>query len=200
MTRPLKNAIVCGAVAAMLFAACSANALAQTRIRGTIAAASGDTIAVETADGKTHDVAVTDKTALVFAQPIALSEIKRGDFLGVTSVKRADGTLLAYDLRRMMKPVNPGHGPFDGRDDQTMTNATVSATVDATKGRELVLTYDGGSQTVIVADGAAISALTPGTRAQLVPRSYVSLVADTGADGKLVARRIEVRKDAPKVP
>jgi len=30
-------------------------------------------------------------------------------------------------VRRFPKPLNPGHRPFDGRDDQTMTNATVGA-------------------------------------------------------------------------
>ncbi len=43
----------------------------------------------------------------------------------------ADGKLVAYEVRRFPKPLNPGHRPFDGRDDQTMTNATVSATVEA---------------------------------------------------------------------
>ena len=30
-------------------------------------------------------------------------------------------------MRRFPKPLNPGHRPFDGRDDQTMTNASVGA-------------------------------------------------------------------------
>jgi len=38
-------------------------------------------------------------------------------------------------VRRFPKPLNPGHRPFDGRDDQTMTNATVGAMVQATSGR-----------------------------------------------------------------
>ena len=65
-------------------------------------------------DGKTH-IRLDGKTEIVFAQPIALSDLKPGDFLGVTSMKRADGTLTAYEVRRFPKPVNPGHRPFDGR-------------------------------------------------------------------------------------
>ena len=36
----------------------------------------------------------------MFAQPIALADLKPGDFLGVTSVKNADGKLIAYEVRR----------------------------------------------------------------------------------------------------
>jgi len=179
-----------------------ATAHAQTaqRVRGTIADAKGDQITVKATNGRTVDVHVTDKTNIVFGQPMAITDIKPGDFLGVTSVRRKDGTLAAYDIRRMMKPVNPGHRPFDGPGDQTMTNANVSATVQGTSGRELTLNYEGGSQKVNVADTAAIVSLAPGQRSQLTTGSYVNLLAEPDSGGKLEARTIEVRKDAPKPP
>ena len=114
----------------------------------------------------------------MFLQPIALSEIKPGDFLGVTSMKRADGTLTAVEVRRFPKPLNPGHRPFDGRDDQTMTNATVSATVQSTAGRELTMTYEGGAQKIVVPESASVSSQVPGTRAHLVPGAPVNLTHD----------------------
>ena len=58
-------------------------------------------------------------------------------------------------MRRFPKPLNPGHRPLDGRDDQTMTNATVGAMVQAANGRELTLTYDGGAQKVVVPPSAS---------------------------------------------
>lgn len=147
---------------------------AQTRVRGTITASDGNTITI---DDKTQ-VRVGDRTEIVYAQPIALADIKAGDFLGVTSMKRADGTLSAIEVRRFPKPLNPGHRPFDGRDDQTMTNATVAATVQATAGRELTMTYEGGAQKIVVPAGASISTLVPGTKAQLVPGAPVNLTHD----------------------
>jgi hypothetical protein len=193
----LSAAAVLGLVLAAITAA---QAQAPTRIRGTINAVSGDTMSVKTGDGRNVDVQLGEKTTIVFGQPIALTEIKPGDFLGVTSVKRKDGALIAYDVRRFPKPTNPGHRPFDGRDDQTMTNATVSATVQGASGRELQLSYEGGAQKVTVADTAVVTSLAPGQRSQLVPASYVNLTADAGAEGKLVARTIEVRKHTPKLP
>ena len=44
-------------------------------------------------------------------------------------MKGPGGQLTAVEVRRFPKPLNPGHRPFDGRDDQTMTNATVEAMV-----------------------------------------------------------------------
>lgn len=196
----MKTIVIAVLVGIAFLASTFADAQAPSRIRGTISGVSGDVIAVKTGDGRNVDIHLGEKTNIVFAQPIPFGEIKPGDFLGVTSLKRKDGTLSAYDVRRMLKPVNPGHRPFDGRDDQTMTNAAVSATVDATEGRELTLSYEGGSQKVVVADTAAITMLVPGQRSQLVAGSYVNLTYTPDADGKLAARNIEVRKDAPKVP
>ncbi len=153
-------------------------------MRGTITAAVGNNITV---DGKTQ-ISVGENTEIVFTQPIELSQIKPGDFLGVTSMRHADGTLRAIEVRRFPKPVNPGHRPFDGRDDQTMTNAAVEATVSAASGRQLALSYPGGSQSIVVPESAAVSTLVPGTRAQLVPGAPVNLTH--GADG--VALRIQV--------
>jgi Domain of unknown function (DUF5666) len=163
---------------------CAAVQAQPTRVRGTISAFDGKALTV---DGKTQ-VLLGEKTEIVFTQPIALSDIKAGDFLGVTSMKRPDGTLTAYEVRRFPKPLNPGHRPFDGRDDQTMTNATVGATVQSTSGRELTMTYEGGAQKIVVPESASISALVPGSRAQLVPGAPVNLTMDA----ERVALRIQV--------
>ncbi len=75
-----------------------------------------------------------------------------------------------------------------------MTNATVSATVQSTSGRELTLPYEGGSQKIVVPANAVISMLVPGERSQLMPGSIANLTAAPGDDGKLTALRIQVSK------
>lgn len=163
-----------------------------TRVRGTISAADGGSITVKSRDGKNVAIQLADKTVIVFTQPITLADIKPGDFLGITSTKRVDGTLTAYEVRRFPKPVSPGHRPFDGRDDQTMTNATVGAMVQSASGRDLTMTYDGGSQKIVVPENASISTLVPGNRSQLVAGADVNLTAQAGDGGKLTAIRIQV--------
>jgi len=177
---------------ALALACATAEAQKLTRVRGTIAEASGKDISVKTRDQGRVRVQLREDTTIVFTKPIKLSDIKQGDFLGVTSVKGKDGKLTATEVRRFPKPVNPGHRPFDGRDDQTMTNATVSAMVQATKGRELTLTYQGGSQKVTVPEKASISTLVPGNRSQLVEGARVNLTARPNDEGRLTAVRIQV--------
>jgi hypothetical protein len=162
---------------------------AQARLRGTITAFDGKALTI---DGR-QQVLLGEKTEIVFTQPIALSEVKPGDFLGVTSVRRPDGTLSALEVRRFPRPVNPGHRPFDGRDDQTMTNAAVGAVVQSASARELTMTYEGGAQKIVVPDGASVSTLVPGNRAQLVRGAPVNLTHDANR----VALRIQVSPPKP---
>lgn len=168
---------------ALLLACVALGASAQERVRGVISAVKGDTITV---GGK--QVRVGDKTEIVYTQPTLLGDIRPGDFLGVTSMKAPGGQLTAVEVRRFPKPVNPGHRPFEGRDDQTMTNATVEAMVQASTGRELTVTYPGGTQKVIVPESASISTLVPGKRDQLVPGAPVNLTHDASG----MAIRIQV--------
>jgi len=168
----------------LLLVACAAFAQAPARMRGTIAAFDGVVLSVQGGG----QVKVDDKTQIVFTSPIALADIKPGDFLGVTSMKAADGKLTAYEVRRFPQPLNPGHRPFDGKDDQTMTNAAVGAVVQSASGRDLVLVYDGGTQQITVPANASVSELVPGNRSQLVPGATVNLTHDAGG----VAQRIQV--------
>ena len=170
----------------------AAGAQAPGRVRGTITAFDGNVFSVKSPEGKNVNIQLAEKTVIVFTQPIALADIKPGDFLGVTSMKRADGALTAFEVRRFPKPVNPGHRPFEGRDDQTMTNATVSAVVQSASGRELTLGYEGGSQKIVVPENASISMLVPGDRSQLVPGAAVNLTAAPGSGGKMTAVRVQV--------
>lgn len=171
--------------------ALSAAAQSPARVRGAITAFDGTTLSVNEVE-----LRVDENTEIVFAQPISLADIKPGDFLAITSIRRPDGTLTAREVRRFPKPLNPGHRPFDGRDDQTMTNATVGAMVQLSGGRELTMTYAGGAQKILVPENASLSTLVPGRRSQLVPGAAVNLTAAPGPDGKLVARRIQVSPKA----
>jgi hypothetical protein len=190
----MKTALAALLLAATLASPGLADAQMLPRMRGTVAALNGDVLSVKTPDGKNMEFGLDDKTTIVYTQPIDLSEIKPGDFLGVTSARRTDGTLSAFEIRRFPKPVNPGHRPFDGRDDQTMTNANVSATVQSANARELTLTYEGGSQKVAVAPNALVSTLVPGERSQLVSNAPIALTPEKAGDGKLLARNIQVSK------
>jgi Domain of unknown function (DUF5666) len=168
---------------ALLLSLVALGASAQERVRGVITTVSGDEISV---GGK--KVRVGDKTELLFMQPIVLGDIKPGSFLAVTSQKGPGGQLTAIEIRVQPRPISPGHRPFDGRDDQTMTNATLDGMVQGSTGRELTLSYPGGSQKIVVPESAALFALVPGNRSQLVVGAPVNLTYDASG----VALRVQV--------
>ena len=192
----LMHVILLAAITTLL----SIPSIAQTptTVRGAVSAVSANTVTVKSPAGKDVEIQLEDKTVINYLEPLSISDIKSGDFLAITSKKNSDGSLSAFDVRRFPKPVNPGHRPFDGRDDQTMTNAAVSAMVSSAQGRELVVNYEGGSQKVVVSDSASISARAPGERSHLVVGAPISVTADADAGGKLTARSIEVRKPGLK--
>ena len=187
-------ALIAGAI---LLVSTVADAQKVTRIRGTVESFDGKMLSVKVRDGQGARILVPDNAEIVFTQPITITDIKPGDFLGVTSSKGTGGSLTAFEVRRFPKPVNPGHRPFEGRDDQTMTNATVAAVVQATSGRELTLTYEGGTQKIVVPEDASISMLVPGARSHFVPGAIVNLTATPNGEGQLIAQRIQVSKPTP---
>ncbi|MDB5922460.1 MAG: hypothetical protein JWN13_1396 [Betaproteobacteria bacterium] len=182
----------------VLFSAASAEAQNPVRVRGSIAALRGDMLTVKSREGTISEIQLTPKTTIVSTSPIALSDIKPNDFVGVAAMKRADGTLVAAEVRRFPAPSNEGHRPSDFQPGSTMTNATVSATVQATEGRELVLTYKGGSQRIVVPQNLPISELVDADRSALVPGAEVNLSARADAQDKLAAERVQVSKPAAK--
>lgn len=183
-------------IAGMIALTSVAGAQTPTQVRGAVATFDGKIVAVKSADGKTVNVQVDEKTEIVFTQPIKISEIKSGDFLAITSDKKDDGSLLAFEIRRFPKPLNPGHRPYSGRSDQTMTNATVSAIVQSSNNREITVTYEGGAQKITLPENASVSMLIPGNPSQLVANAPVFATAIPASEGTLIARRIQV--SAPK--
>jgi len=178
-----------------LLVAQAAAAQAPLRVRGTVAGFDGHVLRVNDATGNARAIEVGEGAELVFARPMALAEIKPGDFVACTSRAGADGRLVASEVRRFAKPVSPGHRPFSGGANQMMTNATVStATVQATGGRELALAYEGGAQKIVVPESAAVFDLVPAQRSQLAAGMQVNLTAAPDDQGRLAARRIEFRK------
>lgn len=82
-----------------------------------------------------------------------------------------------------------------------MTNANVTASVDAKTGRDLKLTYQGGSQQISVPANSPIVTFAPATRSDLKSGAYVIVFAATrNADGKLTASRVTVSTNGINPP
>ena len=174
---------------------------AQTvRLRGTITSVEGNTLSVRSREGENLALQMPENVAVAVAKAVRFEDIKQGDYVGATTRKQPDGSMVAIEVHYLAPSVPEGQTPWDLEPGSTMTNANVAASVAATGKRELTLQFKGGSQKVIVPESAALVRAVPGTRADLKPGEYVFAIVQKGADGKLTAPRIQVSKDGVKPP
>ncbi len=178
-------------------------AVAQTpqRIRGTITTFEGNVLSVKSREGKDLKIEFTEKSTVSTVKAIKLTDLKPGDYVGVTTKKRADGVLTAIEIHTLPQGVGEGHRAWDLEPDTMMTNANISSMVQAAGGQDLVLEYKGGSQKILVPASVPVVTPVPADRTALKPGETVFLTATVGADGKLtIPGRVWVSKDGVKPP
>ena len=171
------------------------------RIRGTITAFDGKVLSVKAREGVDLNIELTEKAAVAAAKAITLADLKQGDYVGATTMKRADGTLVALEVHTIPSTSRGGHVPWDLEPGSMMTNANIESMVQSAGGQELTLVYKEGSQKMLVPPGTPIVTQVAADRSFLKPGEYVWLNADVGADGKLTfSGRIQVSRDGVKPP
>ena len=191
-------------VVALTFVSTVAHAQSTMRVRGVITAVDGNVLSVKARDGKDLKVELTDKTAVAAVQAMKLSDIKPGDAVGSANRPGPGGVGTALEVHVFpadMPIPNEGHRPWDLEPGSMMTNARVTAVVQATNGRELTLTYKDGAQKIVVPEGTPVVTAVPADRSALKPGEHVFFTANVGPDGKLTpAGRIQVSRDGVRPP
>lgn len=192
----LKLGLLCGALA---LACGAADAQTNMRIRGTVTAFDGKVVSVKSRDGKDLTLQLPENGAVVAVKAITLADLKPGDYVGVTSIRK-DGVLTAREVHVLPPTAASGHTPWDLEPESSMTNANIAKSVKSASGHELTLEYKGGSQTIQVPDGTPIVATVPADRALLKPGTYIFTIAQVAADGTMTTMRIQAEKDGVKPP
>ena len=190
-------------IAALTLAAASIAVQAQTamRVRGTITAIDASTISVKSRSGEDLKLVLADNLAVAVATAAKFEDIKPGDYVGSAAMKGADGKLTALEVHYLAPNVPGGHTAWDLAPGSTMTNANVAeALVGATGARELTLKYKDGEQKIVVPANAPIVRAVAGALSDLKVGEYVFIAAQSAADGKLTAQRIQVSRDGVKPP
>jgi len=157
-------------------------------------------VSVKLRDGQDVKLNLADDVGVAVARPIKFEDIKQGDYVGVTTQKRADGALIAREVHYLAPTVPQGHIPWDLEPGSMMTNANVDAMVSAAGNHELTVKYKDGMQKILVPEGVPIVRAVPGNRSDLKPGEYVFAVVQVAQDGKITAPRIQVSKDGVKPP
>jgi hypothetical protein len=194
---------IAAVLSAFLLASAAAQSQAPSRVRGTITALDGNMLSVKSREGQDLKIELAPNATFAYMKKMSLVDIKSGTPLGTTAVKGADGKLVARELH-MLNPDRPipseGHRPWDSEPESTMTNAMVTAVVQANRGSEITLTYKGGEQQVLVPAGIPIVMAVESDRSVIVPGEYAYIAVTAGADGKLTATRLQVSKDGVRPP
>ena len=170
----------------------------NVNVRGTITSFEGTTLGVKTLDQRDIKIEVPESVAVSATKAFSLSDVKPGMMLGVTTIKKPDGTVVAIDVRPIPAAANQGLSPYDLQPESTMTNAAVEASVAATNGQELTLNYKTGTVKVMVPPGTPMSQATPGARTDLKAGETVFAATRRDDAGKLTALRVQVSKDGIK--
>lgn len=196
----MKNLSVALLGALALVTSSVALAQANVRVRGTIAEASAEALKVKSRDGRDITVHLAPGAQVSVAKPIQLADIKPGTYLGVTSVKGADGRLVAKEVHTIPPQAPAGHMPWDLLPGSSMTNANLTSTTQASGGNEITLTYKGGAQKILVTPETAVVTFAPGTLADLKPGETIFTIARVEGDGRFMTQRVSVSKDGVKPP
>jgi len=198
----MRTCVVTLVACAIALAAVPADAQQKSmRVRGTITAFDGNMLSVKSRDGRDLVIELGEKASVAAVKAITLADFKPGDYVGTTTLKRDDGTLVAVEVHAIPRTVREGHGPWDLLPGSTMTNASIESIAPASGGEELTLVYKDGSQKILVPPGAAIVTTVAADRSSLKPGEYVWLNAQVGADGKLTfSGRIQVSRDGVRPP
>jgi hypothetical protein len=189
-----------GCVVGCVLAVSSAQAQTNVRIRGTITGIDGRVLSVKSREGRDLKIELADNVAVAVAKKIPFEDIKKGDYVGATTLPGPNGTQVAVEVHYLAPTTPEGQLAWDLQPGSTMTNANVDSMVVGAGGRELTLRYKGGTQTIVVPESAALVRAVPGTRADLAVGEYVFIGAQQAADGMLSAARVQVSKDGVKPP
>lgn len=203
MSYRTKFSVVVAALALSGAALAQAPAAQVVRLRGNIVSLNGDTLVVHRNSGDTVTVALAPNVQLGAVKNIKLSDIKPGSFIGTAAITGQDGKMTATEVHVFAdsaRGTGEGHRAFDLGPNSTMTNANVDSVVQSSNGRELTLSYKGGTNTITVPANVPVVAFISADRADLTPGKKVIVTATPAAGGTFTTQRILVEKDGVAPP
>ena len=193
--------------AAALALCLAGSALAQTaptvRIRGTVAALSGQTLTVNGRDGQKVEIALADTLTVVTVKKVDLASIVAGSYIGTATRTGADGKPQAIEVLvfpEAMRGAGEGHYAWDLEPGSMMTNGNIDGVTAAAVGRDLTVSYKGEKITVHVPADVPVVTFAPAEKADLKVGAPVFLTATKAADGHMTAARVTVGKDGVAPP
>ena len=174
-----------------------------TRVRGTVEAVDGDTLAVKSRSGEKVKLHMANNLVVLGLTKVALSDIKVGSFIGTTTVPGPDGVPKAVEVHvfpENMRGTGEGSRSWDLKPNSSMTNATVADSVVSNDGHTLLVKYKGGEKKVEVSPDTPVVTYVPGDKSDLKAGAKVIAFMKKLPDGSLETDRIGVGRDGITPP
>ena len=192
-----KTAAIGGLAALMSLAAFAAAQAEGTkiRVRGTVTSLEGSTLVVKTREGEMATIALKDGWKVGGITKASIDDIKPGDFVGIASLKKADGgdgALEVLIFPAAMKGTGEGSYAWDLKPDSSMTNATVADAVKDVDGRTVTVTYHGKEKKISIPDGTPVVTFAAATVADLTAGATVFVPSEKAADGSISSGQVVV--------
>ena len=152
-------------------------------------------LTVNSRDGSKLEVTLTDPLTVRTLKRVPLASVANGAFVGIASRSGPKGTRVALEVLvfpEAMRGAGAGNYPWDLQSDSMMTNAPVTGVASEKSGRELTLTYQGGTVTIVVPPKAPVVTFAPASAADLKSGRKVFLAARKDADGHLSTGAVTV--------
>jgi translation initiation factor IF-2 len=89
---------IAGLIVGLVLVVTAAQAQTNVRIRGTITGIDGKVLSVKSRDGKDLKIELADNVAVAVAKKIAFEDIKKGDYVGATTMPGPNGTAVAVEV------------------------------------------------------------------------------------------------------
>jgi hypothetical protein len=189
-----------------LWTALAGSAFAQSeqsiRLRGTIDAASAQSLAVTTNAGEKLSLAMPAKPVVMSASKASLASIKPGSFVGIAAQTQPDGSSVALEVHvfsESLRGLGVGSRPWDQGANSTMTNGNVGSAV-GTSGRTLTVQYPGGEKTIQVPKTVPVVFVVKGKPTQLKPGRKVVIAATRSAAGDMTMQWVIVGRPGVTPP
>ncbi len=178
----------------LLAATCALAQQQPTRIAGTIEGVEGTTLAIKTEQGGTK-IKLVDGARILGVEKVAMTDVKKGDFVGVGAMPQADGSQRAVQVTifpESQRGQGERHGPWSRDPKGTMTNATVDTAVASVEGQVLMVKYKDGEKKIIVPPEALVLRYTDSDKGELKPGAQVALNPAKQPDGTFETSRVNV--------
>jgi hypothetical protein len=195
-------------VAVAMVAASTVYAIAQqspspSRVRGTVEAVDGETLAVKSRSGEDVKLRMAGDIKVAGITKIPLSDVKVGSFIGTTTVPGQDGVQNAVEVHVFpedMRGTGEGSRPWDLRPNSSMTNATVADSVVGNDGHTLLVKYKDGEKKVQVAPETPVVTYVPADKSELTAGAKVIAFTKKLPDGSFETNRVSVGRDGLTPP